>query len=203
MIQLKNRFLDPHGKSYILPFSCLLSSYFILSIKNISFNKIMIKILSSINFFFDKLVLLICIFFSSYCFSKGDLTRQNPVEIEVLLKGKTGENHFYDPSLLKFETGKLYKLKLINISDSKHYFSSTNFANSIFTRKIQVIKNKNKIAEIKGHIKEVEIFPENIVEWWFVPVKTGVFKDLFCHVKDEISEVSHADMGMIGTIIIE
>ena len=88
MIQLKNRFLDSHGKSYILPFSCLLSSYIILNIKNISFNKIMKKILSSINFFFDKLVLLICIFFSSYCFSKGDLTRQNPVEIEVLLKGK-------------------------------------------------------------------------------------------------------------------
>ena len=94
MIQLKNRFLDSHGKSYILPFSCLLSSYFILNIKNISFNKIMIKILSSINFFLINLFFLICIFFSSYCFSKGDLTRQNPVEIEVLLKGKTGETIF-------------------------------------------------------------------------------------------------------------
>ena len=69
------------------------------------------------------------------CLAKGDLTRQKPLEVEILFKGKVGESHFYDPSVLKFETGKLYKLKLINTSDSKHYFSSHGFANSIFTRK--------------------------------------------------------------------
>ena len=51
MIQLKNRFLDSHGKSYILPFSCLLSSYIILNIKNISFNKIMKKFYLQLTFF--------------------------------------------------------------------------------------------------------------------------------------------------------
>ena len=85
-----------------------------------------------------------------------DLTRQKPLEMEMLLKGKIGENHFYDPSTLKFETGKLYKLKLMNVSDSKHYFSSNQFANSIFTRKIQVIKNGNKIAEIKGKLMKLK-----------------------------------------------
>ena len=154
------------------------------------------------NFFFSS-VFVFCLLIFGYCFSKGDLTRQKPFEIKVLLKGEVGDTHFYEPSVLKFETGKLYKLKLINTSDSKHYFSSKGFANSIFTRKVQVIKNKSKIAEIKGHINEIEIFPENEVEWWFVPVKTGKFSDLFCYLKDEKSGITHAEMGMTGTIIIE
>ena len=60
-------------------------------------------------------------------FSKGDLTRQKAIEVKVNLKGETGKLHFFEPSTLKFETGKLYKLKLINLSDSKHYFTSESF----------------------------------------------------------------------------
>ena len=105
--------------------------------------------------------------------------------------------------MLKFETGKLYTLKLINTSDSKHYFSSHGFTNSIFTRKIQIVKNKKKIAEIKGKINEVEVFPGNTIEWWFVPIKTGEFNDLYCGIKDKKTGVSHSEMGMMGTIIIE
>ena len=136
-------------------------------------------------------------------FSKGDLTRQNAIEVEVKLKGETGKVHFFEPSTLKFETGKLYKLKLLNLSDSKHYFTSEKFSNSIFTRKIQINKNKSKIAEVKGIIKEVEVFPDNIVEWWFIPLKTGEFNDLFCKIKDKITQKTHEEMGMRGKIIIE
>ena len=92
-------------------------------------------------------------------FSKGDLTRQKAVEVEINLKGKSGKVHFYEPSTIKFKTGKLYKLKIVNLSDSKHYFTSEKFSNSIFTRKIQISKKNNKIAEVKGIIKEVEVFP--------------------------------------------
>ena len=134
---------------------------------------------------------------------KGDFTKQNPVIIEVLLKGNSGEVHYYEPSLIKFETGKLYMLKLKNLSDSKHYFTSKEFAESIFTRKIQVNKDLEKIAEIKGNIHEVEIFPNNTLEWWFVPIKTGVFEDLYCKVIDKKINKSHAEMGMRGKIIIE
>ena len=140
---------------------------------------------------------------SSKSNGKGDLTRQKPISIEVLLKGSSGEFHYYEPSLLKFETGKLYKLKLINLSDSKHYFTSKEFADSIFTRKIQVNKDAEKIAEIKGNISEIEILPNNALEWWFVPVKTGVFDDLNCKVIDKKINKSHAEMGMRGKIIIE
>ena len=85
-------------------------------------------------------------------FAKGDLSRQKAIEVEINLKGKTGKVHFYEPSTLKFETGKLYKLKLINLSDSKHYFTSEKFSNSIFTRKIQIPLNLN----IYGRTEKLE-----------------------------------------------
>tara|TARA_Y100000022_G_C13225911_1_gene364858 strand:- start:561 stop:1076 length:516 start_codon:yes stop_codon:yes gene_type:complete len=149
------------------------------------------------------LIIFSIIFLEKKTLAKGDLTRLPPVEVEVLMKGKKGSVHYFEPSVLRFETGKLYKLEIKNISDSKHYFTSSDFVNSIFTRKVQVIKGKEKIAEIKGNIKEVEVFPKNIVEWWFVPLKTGTFKDLFCKVFDKKSRKTHKEMGMVGTIIIE
>ena len=155
------------------------------------------------NFYLLFSLIILTLFITSKTNGKGDLTRQKPISIEVLLKGSSGEFHYYEPSILKFDTGKLYKLKLKNLSDSKHYFTSKEFADSIFTRKIQVNKNKEKIAEIKGDILEVEIFPNNTLEWWFVPIKTGVFDDLNCKVIDNKINKSHAEMGMRGKIIIE
>ena len=92
---------------------------------------------------------------------------------------------------------------LINNSDSKHYFSSNSFSKAIFTRKIQVLKNQKKISEIKGIINEVEVFPDNQIEWWFVPIQTGRFDDLICHIKDRVTNKTHKDMGMRGKIIIK
>ena len=135
--------------------------------------------------------------------TKGDLTKQKPIEIIVRLIGDSNTPYRFQPNSLKFETGKLYKLRLINSSQSKHYFSSTNFSNSIFTRKVEVSYNGKKLAEIKGNISEVEVFPSQELEWWFVPVKTGKFSDLICSVRDDRSKKSHAELGMIGTIIIE
>ena len=148
-----------------------------------------------------KYLVLLIIFFTNLSFSI-DLTRQTPIEKTVFLKGQIGLNHFYEPSELIFYTGKLYKLIIKNESDSKHYFTSTLFAKSIFTRKVQVSLNNKKVAEIKGIINNVEVWPNHQLEWWFVPIKTGVFNDLYCNVKDTKTNLSHANMGMTGTIII-
>ena len=145
------------------------------------------------------IVLLINVPFKSH---SADLTRQKEIEKIVLLKGEQGKIHFYEPNELVFNTGKLYKLIIKNESDSKHYFTSTLFAKSIFTRKVQVSLNNKKIAEIKGIINNIEVWPNHQLEWWFVPIKTGVFKDLYCNVKDTKTNLSHANMGMTGTIII-
>ena len=135
-------------------------------------------------------------------FSKGDLTRQKPVEVRVNLLGKTGKTHFFSPPEIKLETGILYRLVIINKSENKHYFTSMKFANSVYTRKIQVVNDKKKIAEVNGNIKEVEVFPGYSVEWWLIPIKTGIFDDLHCSVIDEVSKKSHKDMGMTGKIIV-
>ena len=132
-----------------------------------------------------------------------DLTRQEPIERIVFFKGVTGEYQYYEPSDLTFYTGKLYRLILNNESDSKHYFSSSSFSKSIFTRKIQINSNGKKLAEVKGIINEVEVWPNQQIEWWFVPIKTGHFKDLFCKVEDEKSGLKHNKMGMHGTITIK
>ena len=149
-----------------------------------------------------KYLVLLIIFFTNLSFSI-DLTRQTPIEKTVFLKGQIGLNHFYEPSELIFYTGKLYKLIIKNVSDSKHYFGSDLFAKSIFTRKIQLTKNINKVAEIKGIINEVEVWPNEDLEWWFVPIKTGVFLDLKCNVKDKETQLIHSEMGMKGKIIIK
>ncbi len=146
---------------------------------------------------------LICNFFIVTLGFSKDLTKQIPIEKTVFLKGTLGEGHFFSPNQIKFFTGKLYKLKIVNISDSKHYFSSEKFSKAIFTRKIQIKKDADKIAEIKGVISEVEVWPKQELEWWFVPIKTGYFNDLQCKVKDSKVNLRHYEMGMIGTIIIE
>ena len=156
------------------------------------------EIFFSFNFF------LILIFLISINEIKSaDLTKQNPIEKKIYFKGKIGLNHYYEPNYLEFKTGKLYKLRLINNSDSKHYFTSLLFSKSIFTRKVQVSFNGKKLAEIKGDIDEVEVFPNNEIEWWFVPIKTGIFEDLHCYIKDTKTKKKHSEMGMNGVIVIE
>lgn len=132
--------------------------------------------------------------------AEGDLTKQEPVVVKVEL-GTSGGKHSFIPSHLTFETGKLYKLVLINPSSTKHYFTSHGLAKSVFTRKVQVAAPAGTRAEVKGTISEIEVYPGGHVEWWFVPVATGKFSDLHCHIKEGDGR-THADMGMTGTIEI-
>jgi len=130
-------------------------------------------------------------------FAAGDLTAQTPEEIKVQLGDKDNALRFF-PEKLEFETGKLYKLVLHNPSTSAHYFSSETLARAVFTRKAQVLAPDGKtIAEIKGNISEIEVYPGGTAEWWFVPVKTVTTNDLKCTVK------GHIEKGMVGVITIK
>lgn len=129
--------------------------------------------------------------------SAGDLSRQTPVDVRVQLGDEKGARRFF-PDRIELETGKLYRLILSNPSQEKHYFSSDAFAQAVFTRKVQVNgTDGNPVAEIKGHIREIEVLPKASTEWWLVPIKTGQFGDLKC------SEQGHTESGMVGQIVIK
>ena len=134
----------------------------------------------------------------------GDLSRQAPIEVTVDL-GKPGQ-HAFTPSRIKFETGKLYKLILRNPSEDPHYFTSDAFTQMIFTRKVQVTQQRDgksvTLAEFKGAIREIEVYPGHAAEWWFVPVAAGRVTDLRCGIVGKDGK-SHAEHGMVGEIVIE
>ncbi len=136
-------------------------------------------------------------------FAAGDLSRQEPITVTVEL-GKPGTHGFF-PSQLTFETGKLYKLVLTNPSADPHYFTSHAFSGLIYTRKVQVVQTRDgkptTLAEFKGAIREVEVYPGHSAEWWFVPVATGRITDLQCGIKDKDGK-THAEHGMVGEIVI-
>jgi uncharacterized cupredoxin-like copper-binding protein len=127
----------------------------------------------------------------------GDLTAQSPVEVKVLL-GDKGNALRFVPDQIVLETGKLYKLVLHNPSSMAHYFSSEGLSRAVFTRKAQVLGSDGKtIAEIKGTILEIEVYPGGTAEWWFVPVKAATLNDLKCSIK------GHSEGGMVGGITIK
>jgi uncharacterized cupredoxin-like copper-binding protein len=134
----------------------------------------------------------------------GDLSRQQLIEVIVDL-GAPG-HHAFHPNKLTFETGKLYKLVLRNPSSDPHYFTSHSFSQMVWTRKVQVVQTIGgkpvTLAEFKGAIREVEVYPGFSAEWWFVPVQTGRVTDLRCGIVGSDGK-SHADHGMVGEIVIQ
>jgi uncharacterized cupredoxin-like copper-binding protein len=66
------------------------------------------------------------------------------------------------------------------------------------THKVQINDAQgNPVAEVKGIVREIEIYPNGTAEWWFVAVTTGTFTDLKCTI------TGHTEGGMVGEIIIK
>lgn len=127
----------------------------------------------------------------------GDMTQQAPIDIKVQLGDDKNALRFV-PDKIELETGKLYRLILSNPSPQKHYFSSEGLSQAVFTRKVQVNGAAGKaLAEVKGVVREIEVYPNAVTEWWFVPVKAGHFGDLKCTI------AGHAEAGMVGHVVIK
>jgi len=118
-----------------------------------------------------------------------DLSRQTPQE-KVIELGTADNQLVFVPKELSFRNGSLYRLRLSNPSQLKHYFSAKDFADAVWTRKLEVAG-----VEIKGQIRELELKPGAAVEWQFIPLKSGVYS-LVCTIP------GHAEAGMIGQITI-
>ncbi len=110
-------------------------------------------------------------------------------EVEVHL-GTATEDLTFVPDHLNFVAGRKYKLTLDNPSSVKHYFTAKDFADSIWTQKVEAGN-----VEIKGVIHELELKPGAIAEWVFVPLKSGTY-NLRCTI------AGHTEAGMVGEIAI-
>lgn len=132
----------------------------------------------------------------SHVFAAGDLSRNKP-ELIVLEMGAKGTAMYFKPKHLELETGKAYKLLLKNVDAVKHELDAAEFADKIFTRKVEVKDEKGEmLAEIKGSVREIEVGPKSEVEWYIVPVQTGKNLEMNCALP------GHKEAGMVGTITI-
>lgn len=145
---------------------------------------------STIEFTWQKLILLVVIIFAiSLCWVPTTLAASTVNEIKVSLGNSSGELKFF-PSRIQLETGKSYSLLLDNPSPVKHYFTSKDFADASWTKKVQVGQ-----VEVKGAIHELELKPGAAADWVLTPMKPGAY-ELHCSIP------GHAAAGMVGEIVI-
>jgi uncharacterized cupredoxin-like copper-binding protein len=118
-----------------------------------------------------------------------DLAKQPIIALNVSLGTPDGALKFV-PNHFEFQSGQRYQLTLTNPSPMKHYFTAKDFADSIWSQKVDAGP-----VEIKGAIHELEIRPGGTANWVFVPLKTGTY-ELHCAI------AGHSAAGMTGTITI-
>ncbi len=119
----------------------------------------------------------------------GDLLKQEPIKVTVSLSNAANEFKF-EPNQLQFVAGKRYTLQLVNPSTQKHYFTAKDFADNIWTQKVEAGK-----VEVKGAIREMELKPKAEAQWAFIAIKPGKYS-LRCPIP------GHAEAGMTGSIVI-
>jgi uncharacterized cupredoxin-like copper-binding protein len=117
------------------------------------------------------------------------LAQQPATELQVTLGNPAGELKFI-PDTFKLAANKRYKLVLTNPSPVKHYFTAKDFADAIWTQKVDAGN-----VEIKGAIHELELRPGSRAEWVFVTLRPGDYS-LRCTIP------GHTKAGMIGKLTI-
>jgi uncharacterized cupredoxin-like copper-binding protein len=117
------------------------------------------------------------------------VSQQAAIPVQISLGTAAGELKFM-PAEFAFTAGKRYKLVLSNPSDVKHYFTAKDFADAVWTQKVEAGN-----VEIKGAIHELELKPEAQAEWVFVAMKPGNY-NLRCTI------AGHTEAGMTGNLVI-
>lgn len=115
---------------------------------------------------------------------------QQPPSTVIVHLGTTSGELKFQPDQLVFTAGQRYKLVLDNPSDQKHYFTAKDFADAIWSQKVEAAG-----VEVKGAIHELELKPGAVADWVFVPQKPGIY-ELHCSI------VGHAEAGMVGSITV-
>ena len=97
----------------------------------------------------------------------------------------------FTPESLAFATGQPYKLEVVNVGSTKHYFTAGKFYRSVAFRKAQTSQGEFKAP----YFNAIEVFPGDQVDLYFVPVVSGAYGSL-CTI------AGHEEQGMHGTITV-
>ena len=116
--------------------------------------------------------------------SAADWDSMQTVRIEM------GEFTF-TPQALIFQAGKPYKLEIVNVGATKHYFTAEEFYRSVAFRKAQTSEGEFKAP----YFKAIEVFPGDQVDLYFVPVIPGTYHSI-CTI------TGHVESGMDGHITV-
>jgi uncharacterized cupredoxin-like copper-binding protein len=129
--------------------------------------------------------------------AEGDLSRANVIEVHMEM-GSNDDGMYLKPNHYDFVTGQAYKLIMTNVDEIKHELALNEMGEKIFTRKVEASdKDGNLITEVKGSIREVEVGPGQIVEWFFVPVQPVDATEITCEI------TGHYEAGMFATASIK
>ena len=130
-------------------------------------------------------------------YAAGDLSRADVQKVPMEMGTDGDGNMYFKLSQSDFETGKAYALVMTNVDDFKHELSLNEMLERIFVRKVEIeTEGGDLVAEIKGHITEVEVGPHQTVEWYFVPVQPGENIEITCEIE------GHYDAGMHAMVNI-
>jgi uncharacterized cupredoxin-like copper-binding protein len=121
--------------------------------------------------------------------ASAPLSKRSPIVQTVSLGNEAGELIF-TPNRLTFKAGSRYQLNLQNNSPTKHYFTAKDFADAIWSQKVDAGN-----VEVKGAIHELELRSGSKAAWVFVPLRAGTYS-LRCTVP------GHTEAGMVGTLEI-
>lgn len=126
-------------------------------------------------------------------YAEGDLTRAN-IQTVNLEMGTGDDGMYFKADTYVFETGKAYKLHMVNVDDIKHELAFEELGEKMFTRKVEIqTPDGELVAEIKGAVHEIEVGPHQAVDWFFVPIQTGK-GELKCEIEGHYEAGMHADI---------
>jgi uncharacterized cupredoxin-like copper-binding protein len=121
--------------------------------------------------------------------ASAPLAKRSPI-IQTVSLGNEAGALIFTPNRLTFKAGSRYQLNLQNNSPTKHYFTAKDFADAIWSQKVDAGN-----VEVKGAIHELELRPGSKAEWVFIPLRAGTY-NLRCTVP------GHTEAGMVGTLEI-
>ncbi len=145
--------------------------------------------------FLIKGVVIVAFATAGPVFAEGDLSRANVIDV-VIEMGSNDDGMYLKPDNYEFVTGQAYKLILTNVDDIKHELALNEMGERVFTRKIEASDTDgNLITEVKGAIREVEVGPGQIVEWFIVPVQTtDEAVEITCEIPGHYEAGMHASV---------